>query len=67
MIAALLSHKMVVGPSDGILMPHNRVHNHTHYFAALNPAVYSALHDEAATIFCLHVFHEITPEPSENA
>ena len=30
-----------------------------------NAATYSALHDEAAMVFCFLAFHEMSPEPRE--
>ena len=35
-------------------------------FAASNATVYSASHEEVATVFFLHAFQDISPEPRVN-
>jgi hypothetical protein len=54
----------MVGLRRGMPISWNRACNHE-FSAALNAATYSASHDEAATVFCFHAFHETTPEPNE--
>jgi len=41
----------------------NRVRSQMASFEASNAAVYSASHDELATVFCFFAFHEIRPAP----
>ena len=48
-------------------MPSSSVRNHIASFDASNAAIYSALHDDAATVFCFLACQEITPEPNEYA
>ena len=67
MIAALLSHRIVVDVAGWMnLNSVRRVRNHTASFAASNAAVYSASHDELATVFCFFAFQEINPAPKVN-
>ena len=65
-MAALLSHKIVVGPMSAILMLDSRIRNHTHALAGSKPVIYSTSHDEAATVVYLCAIHEMMPDPSEN-
>jgi hypothetical protein len=45
----------------------NKVCNQEFSFAALKAAIYSASHDEAATILYFCAFHDTIPEPREKA
>ena len=64
LIAAVLSHRMVVSSSDNRSSDHSSIHNQIASHAASNAAVYSALQEEVATVFCFHAFQETTSFPS---
>ena len=66
LIVALLSHRIVDGEFWWKPMPVKRLLSHMDSFAASNATVYSASHEEVATIFCLCAFHDISPEPRVN-
>ena len=63
LIAALLSHRMIVedGGVKSIIV--SRACSQIASLEASNAAVYSALHKEVATVFCLRALHEINPDP----
>jgi hypothetical protein len=63
-MVALLSHNIVVG-FDGCksFSSISRVRSYIASFDASKAAVYSASHDELATVFCFFTFHEIRLAP----
>src|SRR6266567_6853589 len=63
-MVVLLLHSMVVGFNG--CMNFSSISNecsHITSFDASNAAVYSASHDELATVFCFFKFHETKPAP----
>jgi hypothetical protein len=63
----IMLHLIMVGWDKGSSISRNSDHSHEFSFALLNAAMYSALHDDAATVICFHAFQETMPEPNKNA
>ena len=65
-IFALLSQRIVVGDSCVKLTLESNVRNQIASFDASRAAVYSASHDEVATVFCFRDCQDIGPDPKVN-
>jgi predicted patatin/cPLA2 family phospholipase len=62
-IAPLLSQNTVVEVVQEKQMPMSKAQSQVPSLTASNAATYSASQDEAATVFCFLVPHEMIPEP----
>lgn len=68
LMAALLSHRIGVGSDlTSYPMPLRSARSQMHSWVLLNAAIYLALQEEAATVFCLRAAHETIPEPKLQA
>jgi hypothetical protein len=64
-IDALLSHIILIGLVGKTLIPVSRAHSQIASLVVSKAAMYSASHEEAATVFCFFVAHDIAPDPKE--
>ena len=66
-MAALLSHKMVVGLGREKSMPARSVRSQIASLHDSYAAVYSASQEDDATVFCFWQLQDMIPDPSEKA
>lgn len=65
-MAALLSHNKVVALFWARPISDSKVRSQIASLDASNAAVYSASHDDVATVLCFLDAHDMRPEPREN-